>query len=65
LPARFQAAISAGTPSYALFILKEAPVDKALLTFTKVVGTAALLTMGYTLISALPDSKRYLRIGDM
>jgi hypothetical protein len=46
-------------------IHKEALVDKALLTFTKVIGTAALLFVGYTFIASLPDLKRYIRISTM
>jgi hypothetical protein len=40
-------------------------VDKALLTFTKVVGAAALLLMGYAFVASLPDMKRYVRISTM
>jgi hypothetical protein len=46
-------------------IWQEAIMDKAVLTFTKVIGTAALLMMGYALISSLPDLKRYIRISTM
>lgn len=40
-------------------------MDKALLTFTKVVGAAALLLMGYAFVASLPDMKRYVRISTM
>ena len=40
-------------------------MDKTLLTFTKIVGTAALIFVGYALVTSLPDLKRYVRITTM
>jgi hypothetical protein len=40
-------------------------ISKMVGTASKVVGTASLLMVGYVLLSALPDLRRYVRISLM
>jgi exosortase/archaeosortase len=40
-------------------------MKKALSTITQVVGVVTLIGIGYVVLNALPDLKRYIRISSM
>ncbi len=51
--------------SLRLRIERTFPMDKALLTMTKITIAATVLLAGYALLVSLPDLKRYIKISTM